>query len=100
MINRDQVAELLSDVQRAGSSAVTKLEAIYGAADDQAKAILARHPDLRVKLHGCVEARIRSDQETNDFRTLVHKIRDELMPPDTKAPSPKYDDADDKSERG
>lgn len=99
MINRDQVAELLSDAQRPSGSAAAKLEALYSAADDQAKAILARHPDLRPKLHSCIEARIRADQEAQDFRTLVHKIREEMVPSEERK-AKDTSDSEDQAERG
>lgn len=95
MINRDQAGHLLSDVQhRPSESSRARLEAIYSAADGPAKAVLDRHPDLRLKLHGCIEARIRADQEATDFRVLVHKIRDELIVQDHDELKKKDDDED------
>ncbi len=78
MINREQAGELLNAAL--GGRRKVLLEALYSAVDEPTKALLAGHPDLRMKAHIAAEARIHSDQSEQDYRDALVRVRDVLAP--------------------
>lgn len=98
MIDRKQAAELLSHAQHSNRVNIARLEAVYSAADAPTRAILDKHPDLRPKLHGCLESEIRAQQDRKDYQRALNTLREDLDP--DLVVKAKLNQDEDQAERG
>lgn len=92
MINRKQAAALLRDTWSTSRRA-DRLDAIYGAADSEALAILNANPDLRIKAKGVQEAQARLNQANADYKVLFTNIASQLDPREDDANEDKAEEA-------